>query len=148
MLIVVTLAGAALIMNLTAKTSTTTSTDPTLANRCDGLAAAGQCYALERAVTNEEHTKGLSGRDNLASQTGMLFVFSQPKEVCIWMKDMRFNLDIVWLNESKTITKIGKNVSPDTYPSTFCSDNTKYVIELNSGDADKLQLKFGDSLGF
>lgn len=62
------------------------------------------------------------------------------------MKDMRFSLDIIWLNEAGIITKIEKQVSPETYPADFCSPNTKYVIELNAGTAEQARLKVGQTL--
>ncbi len=115
---------------------------------CEGLTVQEACYSLEKVTTNEARIKGLSDRSELKPQTGMLFVFTTPRQQCIWMKDMKFNLDIIWLDETKKINKIEQNVSPATYPSSFCADNTKYVIELNSGDIAKLQLNVGDNLTF
>lgn len=146
--------GTALVLSLPAKTSapmsspSTTVNSPELEGPCAGFSPVGQCYRLERADIDEKRTKGLSDRDSLAEQTGMLFVFDQSQEACIWMKDMRFKIDIIWLDEAKKIIKIGQDVSPDTYPMSFCAKNTKYVIELNSGDAAKLQLEPGTPLVF
>lgn len=39
-------------------------------------------------------------------------------------------------------------VSPSTYPNSFCGQATKYVVELNSGEADKLELSIGQTLAF
>lgn len=117
-------------------------------NSCDGLRVQEVCYPLERADTNEKRIKGLSAHPELKPQTGMLFIFDNPERQCIWMKDMNFNIDIIWLDTTKKITKIEQNVSPATYPNSFCADNTKYVIELNSGDAAKLQLGIGQQLTF
>lgn len=121
---------------------------PISPKKCEGLTAEGICYTLERADTNQSRIKGLSDRSELKPQTGMLFVFDAPSKECIWMKDMHFNLDIVWLDEAKKVTKIEQDVSPATYPNSFCSDNTKYVIELNSGDVTKLKLETGNKLMF
>ncbi len=106
------------------------------------------CFELEVADTYEKHMRGLSGRKDLPMDTGMLFVFEQIEEQCFWMKDMRFSLDIIWTDEHKKITKIEKNVSPDTYPDSFCVDNTKYVLEFNRGFASKYGLKAGTKLQF
>ena len=46
----------------------------------------------------EERSQGLSGRPNLAAGTGMLFVFEQAGSYAFWMKDMRFPLDMVWID--------------------------------------------------
>jgi uncharacterized membrane protein (UPF0127 family) len=108
----------------------------------------GQCVELERLETSQEHLKGLSGRDYLPAGTGMLFAYSASATECMWMKDMRFSIDIVWLDESKFINKIEQNVSPETYPKNFCQDDTMYVIELNAGDVEQLGLQVGQKLSF
>lgn len=105
------------------------------------------CIELEVADTNEERAKGLSGRENMPSNKGMLFKFDSPGKKCIWMKDMNFSIDIIWLNSDKSITHIEKDVSPNTYPKSFCpSNDSQYVIELNSGVSDAAELRVGQKL--
>lgn len=115
---------------------------------CPGLSLRETCYPLERAETRTAQIRGLSNRDSLPPKTGMLFVFEQPMEQCIWMKDMMFDIDIIWLDDTKKISKIMRYVSPSTYPNSFCGQATKYVVELNSGEADKLELSIGQTLAF
>jgi len=78
----------------------------------------------------------------------MLFVFDRSEEQCFWMKEMRFSLDMIWLDEEKKIIKINRDVSPETYPNQFCTDNTRYVLEFNAGFADKHGLKPSRGLQF
>jgi uncharacterized protein len=107
------------------------------------------CVAkLERADSNQQQLRGLSGRNGLPTGTGMLFSFGQPATQCMWMKDMRFAIDMIWLNDRKEIIKVEPNVSPQTYPASFCAENTKYVIELNSGEATKYGFVPGGKLKF
>lgn len=107
------------------------------------------CVQLERADTDETRQKGLSGRHHLASTAGMLFVFDTSAKQCMWMKNMNFALDIIWLNENKKIVKIQENVKPETYPAAFCSDVlAKYVIEVNAGIVHRAGLKTGQILQF
>ena len=111
--------------------------------------ANGDCdFRLEKADTNEQRIRGLSGRESLAEKEGMLFEFPAPSQECIWMKDMKFSIDIIWLNEEKEIIKIEEDVSPATYPESFCAKDTKYVIELDSGEAGKAALATGQKLSF
>ena len=105
-----------------------------------------QCVNLEVANTNESRIKGLSGRESMSENQGMLFIFEQPDEQCIWMKDMNFSLDIIWVSEDEEIIDIKRGVSPATYPESFCVDASKYVIELNSGVATKARLSIGQKL--
>lgn len=103
----------------------------------------------EIANTRQSHEKGLSGRDSLPDKSGMLFIFSSSEKYCFWMKDMRFPIDIVWLNEDKQIVFIEHNVLPGSYPKKFCPDQgARYVIEVNAGKVARADLKIGDRLQF
>lgn len=106
-------------------------------------------YKLDVADNEEEQALGLSFRDNMAQDRGMLFIFDQADKYCFWMKDMRFNLDIIWLDSNKDIVKVMENVEPATYPENFCPANpAKYVIELNSGEAKKQGYQLGYKIDF
>lgn len=107
------------------------------------------CQAiLEVADDDAERMKGLSGRDSMDYSRGMLFLDTEEQLQCFWMKDMKFPLDILWLNDEKQIIKAEYNVNPDTYPKQFCAENTRYVIELNAGRALELSLVVGQSVDF
>jgi len=104
-------------------------------------------FALEMANTDEERTRGLSGRDSLPQNKALLFVFEKPGQYGFWMKDMKFPIDIFWLNENYNVVHIEKNVSPNTFPNIYSPSTTAiYVLETNAGIADNLQIKVGDKL--
>lgn len=89
-------------------------------------------------VVNTEGSRelGLSGRTSLAPNTAMLFVFDSSDKWGIWMKDMRFNLDIVWLSEQGVVVGLEQDVSPNTYPEAFYPNMpARYVLELPAGFA-------------
>jgi hypothetical protein len=66
-----------------------------------------------------------------------------------WMKNMKFPIDIVWINENKTAVDVTSNVSPATYPKTFTSKKpAKYVLELRSGNAQRMNIAPGVPLQF
>lgn len=96
-----------------------------------------------------ERTLGLSGRKSLAADEGMLFVFENSGNFGFWMKDMNFPIDIIWIDEGKSVVHLEKNVSPDTYPTVFTpSKSAKYVLEVQAGFSDATGLKPGDNLEF
>ncbi|HEX5456143.1 MAG TPA: DUF192 domain-containing protein [Candidatus Saccharimonadales bacterium] len=99
---------------------------------------------LEYVTTPRERALGLSGRPSMPMDKGMLFVFERPGRQCMWMKDMNFSLDMIWLSPDRRVLRIVRNLSPDSYPKSFCADDTSYVIELNSGVSDQLGLRIGD----
>lgn len=109
---------------------------------------AGNKVNLEIVDTDDLRKQGLSGRGSL--EGGMLFVYDEPsKDHCIWMRDMNFAIDIIWLNESKSVIDIKESVLPTTYPENFCpSEKALYVIELGAGEAATNEIKIGYTLKF
>lgn len=107
-------------------------------------------FQLDIADTPDERRQGLSGRPNMAANSGMLFIFDKAERQCIWMKDMHFSLDIIWADANKNITHIEQNVSPQSYPRAYCGAGgpDTYVIELNSGAAMQNNIKLGDRIQF
>lgn len=112
------------------------------------LTVSGRSYNLELADTEAKRIQGLSDRKSLEESNAMLFVFQSASQQCMWMKDMRFSIDMVWLNEKKEIIKIADNIAPETYPKTFCSDKAKYVLEFAAGEAESINLLTGQHLKF
>jgi len=95
---------------------------------------------VELATTEAEREQGLSGRASLAEGSGMLFVFDEDGDWGIWMKDMQFAIDILFLSENGSVVSINANVSPDTYdtdpPQIFYPPlAVRYVLELPAGYA-------------
>jgi hypothetical protein len=79
---------------------------------------------------------GLMYRDDISENECMLFTFSHPSMLGIWMKGMRFPIDILWLDSSKTIVTMKESLPPCR--SIFCKTyyperESMYVIELRSG---------------
>lgn len=100
---------------------------------------------VELADSPEKITKGLSGRKSLEENKGMLFLFPEPGYYYFWMKEMEFPIDIVYFDEDWTIVDILPKLNPDTFPKTFTSRTpVKYVLEINTGAADRYDLKIGD----
>lgn len=109
----------------------------------------GRVISLEVAKTEKQREKGLSGRDSLPQDWGMLFVFDHPSKYCFWMKDTRIPLDMIWLNQQKRVFYIQQDVQPNSYPASFCPDQAaSYVIELNAGQAAKLNISLAAQLSF
>jgi uncharacterized protein len=95
-------------------------------------------FQVEVADTESARERGLGERASLPEGRGMLFVFDTPGSQGIWMKDMRFPLDIIWARADGTITTIERNVATSTYPEAFYSKtpDALYVVELNAGAAN------------
>ncbi len=91
---------------------------------------------------------GLSFKESMCEDCGMLFPFDEKKVRTFAMRDMMFPLDIIWIDDNK-IVKIHKNLEPEghivqnLYSSDFSVNN---VLEVNAGFSDKNNIKVGDEL--
>jgi uncharacterized protein len=112
-------------------------------------------FAVELAVTHEQRTQGLSGRPGLTPGAGMLFIFGSEGLYYFWMKDMRFPLDMVWINAECAVVDITKEVPPPdpgqttSDLSTYApSEPAQYVLEINAGQAESAGIHIGDMVEF
>jgi len=107
--------------------------------------------SIEVADTEALKMQGLSGRDSLPENSGMLFKFDVPNRYSFWMKDMRFPLDFIWIANGR-VTEIDHNVP--VQPGVLDERLNVYqplvpvdsMLEVNSGWAEKQGIKAGDSV--
>jgi uncharacterized membrane protein (UPF0127 family) len=112
------------------------------------LVIAGRVtLTVELARTPEEQIRGLSGRRSLKPGRGMLFVYDRPHPVSIWMKDMRFPLDIIWIRAGRivAIQKHAPPLTPDG-PERIYTATADLVLEVPGGFADRQKIRVGDSV--
>jgi len=111
------------------------------------IEVAGTPVKVHVADSPDEHARGLSGRSIIPFNQGMLFVFDKDDTYSIWMKDMEFSLDIVWIDASGTIVDIRRNVRPETYPEVFGPRvPSRYVLELVAGFTEAYNIEIGDAV--
>src|SRR4030066_759414 len=65
------------------------------------------------AANSKDRQKGLSKLDSLPLDQGELFIFDKSDKYEIWMKDMKFAIDIIWIDQDKKIVDIASNVAPE-----------------------------------
>ena len=106
-------------------------------------------YSLELVNTDVTRQQGLSGKPKLEPNTGMLFDFKQNGYWQIWMKDMNFAIDILWLNNQKQVVGVKQDALPQNYPETYGAEQqSQYVIELPAGSVKERNIKIGDTLSW
>jgi uncharacterized protein len=99
---------------------------------------------VDVADTAALREQGLSGRTSLGPGNGMLFIFEHDGNWGIWMKDMRFAIDIVWMDKEGGVVGLEAEVSPQTYPASFYPDSpARYVLELPAGAAAAYGIAIG-----
>jgi len=110
---------------------------------------SNQQLNAELARTESEREKGLGNRSCVRDDQAMLFVFGHSENYDFWMKNMRFPIDIIWVDSHREVTQVTENVSPKTYPKNFTSDQaSQYVLEVKAGQAAKLGIISGTKLSW
>ncbi|MEK7521421.1 MAG: DUF192 domain-containing protein [Patescibacteria group bacterium] len=117
------------------------------------ITVGSSAFKVEIANTEQSRRLGLSEHTNLPEDTGMLFVLEkQDEQPSLWMKGMKFPVDIIWIND-RVVSEITPNVpivptgltdaqTPKYAPRT----KVDYVLEIAGGVAAKRGIKVGDTI--
>lgn len=134
------------------------------ANYTHNLRVGTQTLAVEIVNTPEKMEQGLSGRDAMADDQGMLFDFKTSTSTTenfgaapsFWMKDMKFNLDLIWIKSGHVI-----GITPDvpapienfklkiensSLPLYSPPSPVDEVLEVNAGWSSSHKIKTGDEV--
>jgi uncharacterized membrane protein (UPF0127 family) len=112
---------------------------------------SGTVLQVEVMVKDEDRAMGLMFRPSLAKDRGMLFVFERADFHGIWMKNCRFPIDILWLDEERKIVHVAEAVPPckaEPCPVYNPLRRAAYVVELNAGQAHRDKAVVGAAVGF
>lgn len=117
----------------------------------------GREFTLKIAADEASRARGLGGVEHLAPDEGMLFVFPNARLRSFVMRDCLIDIDIIFLDAAGRIVAMHhmpaeEPKKPDEtqydyemrlakYASRF---NSKYVIEIQGGMLEQLNLKTGD----
>jgi uncharacterized membrane protein (UPF0127 family) len=107
-------------------------------------------FKTQVAKTSVEREKGLGGTAQIRDDQAMLFVFETDAKWPMWMKDVSYPIDMVWLNKEKKVVYIVKNVPPESYPyEKFVSkDDARFVLELAAGSVARKTITIGTQATF
>lgn len=107
-------------------------------------------FTVDVAKTNDQKARGLNIYNKLPLTKGMVFPFEQENYYAFWMKDMKFPIDIIYIQNDKVV---------DIFPSVPNPKNTKdnpvmvkprskanLVLEINAGLVRKYNFKIGDKV--
>ena len=108
----------------------------------------GRAFTLELAISPEERIQGLSNRDHLPPDAGMLFVFAEESVLAFWMKDTLIPLDILFLDQEQRIVNIHTMTPQPGTPTDRLTvyrsaAPAMYAVEVNAGAAAELGLAPG-----
>jgi uncharacterized protein len=120
--------------------------------RAPWVELAGQRYTVEVADDDAERARGLMFRDELAANHGMLFIHEREEPQAYWMKNTHIPLDILFFDGARRLVTQQRDVPPcslgDACPPYPSGEPARYVLELNAGEAARLNLEDGVELKF
>lgn len=99
---------------------------------------------VEVAATPEARQCGLSRRDSLPENHGMLFVYPASTMMRFWMKDTLVPLSIAFLDDAGRIVSIQKMAPLDTGPRYKSPQPVLYALEVAQGWFETHGVRVGD----
>jgi uncharacterized membrane protein (UPF0127 family) len=111
----------------------------------------GRTWRVELAVTGDQRYRGLSGRKELASDAGMLFIFprEQVREFC--MRDCFIPLDIAFIDSDLRVVMLHTMaVEPDRVGRVPYGSEVpaQYALEVPAGALEAAGVQVGDRVEF
>jgi uncharacterized protein len=120
-------------------------------NKKPTVTIGNQTFQVTIAKNQKDREVGLSQTKSISQNQGMIFLFDKPDHYAFWMKDMKFPIDIIYINND-TIVTIKSNAlppksgeSPAIYTPTEPSNK---VLEIQAGLSDKYHFKNGDKVKY
>jgi uncharacterized membrane protein (UPF0127 family) len=127
------------------------ASNPQVGRKASIVLPGGEKVEVSRADTPDARERGLIGNPRLNLNDGMLFLFETDELHFMWMKNMNFAIDMIWLNNQKEIIEIVRAVPPcqgDPCPVYGPRLPSRSVLELQEGAAVSFHLKKGMRLQF
>jgi hypothetical protein len=103
---------------------------------------------IEIADNDSASEKGLMFRKSMDENRGMHFIFPKAEEHSFWMKNTLISLDIIFIDENKSVVNIHKNATIRSLKALPSNGPILYVVEVNAGYTDKYGIKEGDKISF
>jgi uncharacterized membrane protein (UPF0127 family) len=108
----------------------------------------GVVLEVQIADTDPRRARGLMFQEQLPLDEGMLLVFDDANKRSIWMLNMQFPLDVIWIDDNSRVVFIEKNIPPckTALETVTCpsykggSKDAKYVLEVTAGFVDAFKI--------
>lgn len=103
-------------------------------------------FSVELADDPQERSLGLMNRETMPRSAGMLFVYEQPQRAVFWMKNTLIPLDMIFMDETGTVTRIHENAVPLDLTGIDGGEKVQFVLEINGGLSGRLGITEGSVL--
>lgn len=108
----------------------------------------GVVLEVQIADTDPRRARGLMFQNPLPLDEGMLLVFDESDKVSIWMLNMQFSIDAIWIDAEGKVVYIQKNIPPckTALETVTCESykgngqEAKYILEVTSGFVEEFNI--------
>jgi uncharacterized membrane protein (UPF0127 family) len=111
------------------------------------ISVSGKSYQAIIADTSIKRAIGLMFRESLPKGACMLFIFRSAGHHAIWMRNMKFPIDVIWLNEKLEVVDSKAQIKPCesilSCPEYSPSEMASYLIEFNAGVTKREKIRAG-----
>ena len=101
-------------------------------------------FSVELAKTPRQQEVGLMFRTAIPPTGGMLFVWPEPQQSEMWMKNCPVPEDMVFIGDDGRIEHIAENTVPYSLATINSQGVAKATLELQGGLTTKLGINVGD----
>lgn len=114
------------------------------------VSAGQRVFHADVAEKDWTRQRGLAGRKGLDPGQAMLFKFETDDLWGIWMKGMKFPIDIIWINKDDHVVHIEHSIEPDGEPHEEYRPPVpaRYVLEVAAGEARQANIQVGSTVKF
>jgi uncharacterized membrane protein (UPF0127 family) len=103
-------------------------------------------FNVEIADDPAERAQGLMNRPSMPASAGMLFLYDAPQRAGFWMKNTLIPLDMIFLDETGTVTRVHENAVPLDETTIDGGEGVLAVLEINGGLASAIGIAEGSQL--
>jgi hypothetical protein len=103
-------------------------------------------FTVEVADDPAERAQGLMNRPTMPASAGMLFLYDAPQRATFWMKNTLIPLDMIFLDDTGTVTRIHENAVPLDETTIDGGEGVVAVLEVNGGLAAAIGITEGSQL--
>lgn len=109
------------------------------------ISASGEHrFVVELALADEEKTRGLMFRTEMAPNEGMLFDFGRDAPVAMWMQNTILSLDMIFIRSNGTVARVAERTTPFSTETIPSREPVRFVLEVPAGTAQRIGLQRGD----
>ncbi len=102
-------------------------------------------FWVEVMDTPAARQQGLQHRKQLPANAGMLFVWPEPQQVGMWMKNTYIPLDMLFIRAHK-IVHMATNTTPHSLAIIHAQQPVDAVLEVNAGQVAERGIKVGQKI--